>query len=79
MGGGGRGWGGEGGRKLRTPLPFRHPSQTSTHASTHAQAARDAEAAAEAQIEWLKEALPAQFTERLLKQVGGVGGWVGWG
>lgn len=32
------------------------------------QAARDAAQAAEAQAEWLRQALPGRFTERLLKQ-----------
>ena len=38
--------------------------------SPHPQAVRDAAESAEAQATWLKEALPRQFTEKLLKQVG---------
>lgn len=41
------------------------------HLTAHpCQAVRDATESAEAQAGWLREALPRQFTEKLLKQVG---------
>lgn len=50
-----------------SPYPANQPTHTA--ALHHPQAVRDAKEVAEAQAAWLREALPRQFTEKLLKQV----------